>query len=228
MCGRTSLFIPLQELEDRFDARVVTDGGYQPRFNVAPGDPLEVITNEDTDAIDQYTWGLVPQWMDAPDEGFINARSETAREKPAFRHAWAKRPCLVLTSGFYEWQKQNGGPKQPYRIFREDDPAFALAGLWEEWRDDDGHRLRTVTILTTDSNGVVDPIHDRMPVVLPREDESRWLTTGIDERRELCRPYSGDDLAAYPISTAVNNPSNEDARVIEPLETKQTDFEEFA
>lgn len=227
MCGRTSLFIPQGELEDQFDARVVTDGGYQPRFNIAPGDRLEVITNEEPDAIDRYTWGLVPHWADAPDDGFINARSETAHEKPAFRDAWTRRPCLVLSSGFYEWQRQNGGPKQPYRVYRED-AAFAMAGLWNEWRDKTGRQLRTVTILTTEPSDVVGPIHDRMPVVLPRDDESRWLTAGPDERRELCRPYPDDDLAAYPISTAVNDPSNEDARVIEPLETQQSNLEEFA
>lgn len=87
MCGRTSLFIPQEDLEDRFDARVVADDGYQPRFNIAPGDPLEVITNAAPDAIDRYTWGLVPDWMDDPDEGFINARSETAHEKPSFQDA---------------------------------------------------------------------------------------------------------------------------------------------
>ena len=116
MCGRNALFANQQELEDRFGATVVTDGGYTPRYNIAPGQPTEIITNEAPDEIDQYHWGLIPHWVDEPEDGFINARSETADEKRAFRNAWESRPCLVLSSGFYEWQKQNGGPKQPYRI----------------------------------------------------------------------------------------------------------------
>lgn len=227
MCGRTSLFIPQDELEGRFDARVVTDGGYRPRFNIAPGDPIAVITNETSDEIDQYTWGLVPHWADDASEGFINARSETAAEKPSFRDAWDKRPCLVLTSGFYEWQQTNGGPTQPYRIYREDDAAFAMAGLWED-RNADGDSHRTVTILTTEPNDVMTPIHDRMPVVLPAADEQTWLSAGPAERQELCRPYPEDDLDAYPISTTVNDPNTDDARIIEPLGNEQAGLDEFA
>ena len=228
MCGRTSLFVTQDDLEDRFDVRVVADGGYHPRFNIAPGEPLEIITNEEPEAIDRYTWGLVPHWADDPSDGFINARSETAHEKSAFRDAWTSRPCLVLSSGFYEWQAANRGPKQPYRVYREDDVAFAMAGLWEEWDGDNGKTLRTVTILTTEPNDVVEPIHDRMPVVLPREEEETWLAAGPSGREELCQPYPDDDLDAYPISTLVNDPDNDDARVIEPAEDEQSDLGRFA
>ena len=224
MCGRTSLFVELESLEDRFDATVVSD--YEPRFNIAPGEPIEVIANDAPDQIDRYAWGLVPRWADDPEDGFINARSETADEKPAFRDAWERRPCLIPSSGFYEWRERNGGPKQPYRIYREDDVAFAMAGLWEEWTGEDEETLRTVTVLTTEPNETVEPIHDRMPVVLPRGEEETWLSADPDEREELCRPYPGD-LDAYPISTEVNDPDNDDARVIEPLEGEQTDLGEF-
>ena len=228
MCGRTSLFVPLDDLQSRFDADYVADGGYRPRFNIAPHQPIEIISNEATDEIDQYTWGLLPPWADDPNEGFINARSETAHEKRSFKDAWESRPCLVLSSGFYEWQKPNGGPKQPYRIYREDDVAFAMAGLWQEWHGEGEDSLRSVTILTTEPNDVVEPIHDRMPVVLPRDEEERWLTVGPDERSELCRPYPEDDLDAYAISTSVNNPKNDDARLIEPLGNEQSGLGEFA
>lgn len=227
MCGRTSLFIPLDDLEDRFDARVVADGGYRPRFNIAPGQPLEVITNDAVDEIDQYHWGLIPFWADEPEEGIINARSETAAEKNVFKRAWESRPCLVLSSGFYEWQKINGGPKQPYRIYREDDPAFAMAGLWEVWEGDNGESIPCVTILTTDANDLISPIHDRMPVVLPHNEETAWLSSSPKVRQELCRPYPQGDLTAYPISTQVNDPSNDEARVIEPLDTEQSGLDEF-
>lgn len=113
----------------RFEAEIVADGGYTPRYNIAPGAPLEVVTSDATDQIGQYHWGLIPIWADDPEEGIINARSETAGEKRVFRKAWESRPCLVLSSGFYEWQMQSGGrPKQPYRIYREDASAFAMAG----------------------------------------------------------------------------------------------------
>ena len=125
MCGRNSLFVPEDDLEARFDAEVVADGGYTPRYNVAPGDGLEVVTNEAADEIDRYHWGLIPFWADDPEEGIVNARAETVGEKRVFADAWKSRPCLVLSSGFYEWQSGNGAPKRPYRVYREDDPAFA-------------------------------------------------------------------------------------------------------
>lgn len=227
MCGRNALFADRADLEAAFDARVVTDGGYRKRYNVAPGDPLEVITNEATDEIDQYHWGLIPFWADEPAEGIINARSETADEKRVFEHAWESRPCLVLSSGFYEWQQPNGGPKQPYRIYREDAPAFAMGGLWETWEGADT-TVDCVTILTTDPNDVVAPIHDRMPVVIPRGEEDAWLEGTPDERKALCRPYPGDDLDAYPISTRVNDPGNDDPSIIDPLGHDQSGLGDFA
>lgn len=228
MCGRTSLFVPLDDLETRFDATYAADSDYSPRFNIAPGEPLEVVTGDEPETIDRYTWGLVPSWADDPDDaGWINARSETAHEKPAFRAAWHERPCLVLSSGFYEWQAENGGPKQPYRIYRDRDTAFAMAGLWEYWEGENGDSVHSVTILTTDSNDLVAPIHDRMPVILAREEESTWLTAGPDERERLCRPYPGDDLDAYPISRSVNDPGNDEATVIEPAPDRQSNLDSF-
>ena len=227
MCGRNSLFVEQGDLEDRFDAEVATDGGYTPRYNIAPGDDLHVITNESPDEIDSYHWGLIPFWADEPEEGIINTRAETAAEKRVFAEAWESRPCLVLSSGFYEWQSRNGGTKQPYRIHREDDPAFAMAGLWEVW-EGEAETISCVTILTTEPNDLMKPIHDRMPVVLPREAESEWLSAGPDARTNLCRPYPKDDLAAYEISTRVNNPQNDDPQVIEPLDHEQSGLGEFS
>lgn len=227
MCGRTSLFVSQEDLEARFEAHISPDIDYRPRFNIAPGDGLEVITNDAPDVIDRYTWGLVPEWMQDPNDGFINARSETVEEKPAFQDAWRRRPCLVLSSGFYEWRESTAGPKQPYRIYREGDIGFAMAGLWEERHPDGNGDRPTVTVLTTEPNDVVKPIHDRMPVVLPPEDETTWLEASPELRAELCRPYPGGDLTAYPISRAINDPTTDDARVIEPLESEQSDLESF-
>jgi putative SOS response-associated peptidase YedK len=226
MCGRTGLWLDSDDLTTRVDADFADGVDYQPRYNIAPGEDLEIITNESPDAIDQHHWGLIPFWSDEPEEGIINARSETAAEKRPFQNAWESRPCLVLSSGFYEWQSRNGGPKQPYRIYREDDPAFAMAGLWEVWEGDE-ETIPCVTILTTEPNETVAPIHDRMPVVLPRDEEDDWLAAGPDERRALCLPSPDDDLDAYEISTRVNDPGNDDPRVIEPLESQQSGLEEF-
>lgn len=227
MCGRNALFATLEDLESAFDAEFIADGGYTPRYNIAPGEPLEVITNDATDEIDRYHWGLLPFWADEPGDGLINARSETAHEKSSFQSSWESRPCLVLSSGFYEWQEANGGPKQPYRVYREDAPAFAMAGLWREWSGEE-QSIPSVTILTTDPNDLMDPIHDRMPVVLPADEEDTWLTAGPAERAELCRPYPDDDLTAYEISTSVNDPGNDDPSVIKPLGHDQSEIGDYA
>ena len=226
MCGRTSLFVPRSELEDRFEATVVADGGYRPRYNIAPGSGLAVVTNDATDEIDRFHWGLVPPWAEAVDDGYINARAETAAETRPFGDAWANRPCLVLSSGFYEWKDVGAGPKEPHRVHREGDPAFAMAGLWQETTVDE-EPVRSVTILTTEPCDVLEPIHDRMPVVLCRDEESAWLERGPAERQALCRPYPGDDLDAYPVGRTVNDPGNDDPRVIEPAETEQRGLGDF-
>lgn len=227
MCGRTSLFPPLTDLKQRFGADFAAGVEYQPRYNIAPGSDLEVITNESVDEIDQFHWRLLAPWMDEPGKGFINARAETAAEKRSFADAWESRPCLVLSSGFYEWKTSNGGPKRPFRIYRDDDPAFAMAGLWQEW-EHGGETIPSVTILTTEPNDLMESIHDRMPVVLPREEEETWLTADPDERQELCQPYPADDLDAYEISTRVNNPGNDEATVIEPLGHDQSGLGDFS
>ncbi|MFW5950087.1 MAG: SOS response-associated peptidase [archaeon] len=227
MCGRNALFLAQRDLETRFDAELVADGGYTRRYNIAPGAGLEVITNDAPDEIDRYHWGLIPFWADEPSDGMINGRSETVDEKRAFEEAWESRPCLVLSSGFYEWRAPNGAAKQPYRIYREDDPAFAMAGLWDVW-DGLDETISSVTILTTEPNDLMEPIHDRMPVVLPRDAESAWLSAGPEDRKGLCQPYPADDLAAYEISTRVNNPGNDDPEIIEPLEHEQSGLGDFS
>lgn len=226
MCGRNSLFVEQSDLETRFDAEFVADGGYTQRYNIAPGDDLSVITNQAPDEIDRYHWGLIPSWADEPREGAINARSETANEKRLFERAWESRPCLVLSSGFYEWRSSNGGPKQPYRVYRENDSAFAMAGLWDVW-EGETDAVSCVTILTTGPNDLMEPIHDRMPVVLPEDGESEWLSTGPDARTELCQPYPENDLTADEISMRVNDTSTDDPSVVEPLEHEQSGLGEF-
>ncbi|WP_435181438.1 SOS response-associated peptidase [Halorussus sp. AFM4] len=229
MCGRTSLFVPQSILEDRFDATAVEP--ITPRYNIAPSDTLATITNDASDEITQFEWGLLPSWVDDPEDSPtpINARAETVADKPMFRDAFEKRRCLILADGFYEWKGQHGS-KQPYRITRVDDQPFAFAGLWETWGESQEDVRETVTIITTDANDVVEPIHDRMPVMLERSDEETWLTADDpDELQSVLDPYTPDTLRAYPVSKRVNNPANESAEVIEEIDIgKQVGFDEFA
>lgn len=227
MCGRNSLFVEQNQLEQRFNAEVATDGGYKPRYNIAPGETLHVITNQSPNEITRFHWGFIPKWTDEPGDGIINARSETADDKRVFKEAWESRPCLVLSSGFYEWKSANGGSKRPYRVYREEGPLFAMAGLWDTW-EGESETMSCVTILTTDPNNLMRPIHDRMPVVLPEHAEETWLSGDTDTRKELCQPYPNDDLTAYEISTEVNNPANNDPSIIEPLSHEQSGLSEFS
>jgi putative SOS response-associated peptidase YedK len=189
---------------------------------------VAVIPNDAPDAVDMKEWGILPHWVDDPGNWTypINARAETVAEKPTFRDAFEQRPCLVLSSGYYEW-KGDRGSKQPYRICREDREPFALAGLWESWSAN-GEGRETVTIITCDANAVVEPIHDRMPVTLRLENERTWLEGDPADRQGLLEPVDGADFEAYPISTKVNNPDYDEPDVIDPSETEQGSLSEFA
>ena len=220
MCGRFSLFVPPGILEERFDAEVA--GTYVPRYNVAPRDDVAAIRNDDPETIDALSWGLVPDWVDDPDDfpRPINARAETVAEKPSFRDAFAERRCLVLADGFYEWTGRRGS-KQPYRIVRTDGEPFAFAGLWETWGSNGG-TLRTTTIVTTAANETVGAIHDRMPVILERDEERPWLSGGDpDVLQSMLHPYPDGELDAYPVSTAVNDPSHDSPDVVEPVDVDE-------
>jgi putative SOS response-associated peptidase YedK len=232
MCGRTSLFAPPEEVSERFDADPVRP--LEPRYNVSPGQQHPVIRNDALGAIQFPTWGLVPRWADdSPSSGHVNARAETLAEKPSFREAFAERRCLVLADGFYDW-KQTPTGKQPYRIERADRRPFAFAGLWESETDT---RNATFTIVTTEPNDVVEPIHHRMPVILDREEEHRWLRGGEgdgetdpDALADLLRPYPAAELHAHPVSSAINDPGNDSPDVVEEVaaeEDVQTGLDEF-
>lgn len=224
MCGRTSLFVALEDIETRLDATHAEPAAYEPRYNVAPQDDIEVVTGSAPGTIERHHWGLLPEWADGPGDGFINARSETVAEKPAFRDSWTERPCLVPSSGFYEWKPAAHGT-EPYRVHRPDD-LMLLGGVWREW-EGDGTPRRSVTILTTEANDLMSDLHDRMPVLLRPDEEGDWLHGSPEERAALCRPYPDDDLEAYRIGTSVNDPTNDHAGIIERAETEQSGLGEF-
>jgi putative SOS response-associated peptidase YedK len=203
MCGRTSLAVSRAALSARFDA--TAPAALEPRYNVAPGDDLAVVTGDD-DRIDLVRWGIVPEWVDDPDSfgAPINARSETLTEKPTFRDAYRSRPCLVLVDGFYEWRQTRGGSR-PYRVTLADGEPFALAGLWARHPDVG----RTVTVVTTTANDLVSSVHHRMPVVLAPDEERAWLHDGPEARADLLDPFPAETMRSYPVSTAVNDPAND-------------------
>jgi putative SOS response-associated peptidase YedK len=165
-------------------------------------------------------WGLIPSWADDPKIGYklINARAETVAGKPAFRNAFRQRHCLIPADGFYEWHAAGTKAKQPWHIRRKDGRPFAFAGLWEHWNAPESPPVESCTIITTDANEVVRPIHDRMPVILDPADYAAWL----DPRdptiaQELLRPCPAEVMTAFPVSSMVNNPKNEDPRCLEAV-----------
>ena len=167
-------------------------------------------------------WGLVPTWSKDPKAGppLINARSETIATKPSFRTAFKRRRCLIPADGFYEWQKKaDSKTKIPHYIRMAKDRAFAFAGLWETWHGTDGSALDSCTIVTTEANDLMRPLHDRMPVILPEESFAQWLdpkNENVPELEALLRPYSAVEMTAFPISTLVNSPRNERPECILP------------
>jgi len=223
MCGRLSLAVSPEVVAERFGAR--PPPALTVRYNVAPGQSLAAIRNDAPDRIAPLEWGLVPAWADDPGTGHVNARAETIAEKPSFREAYAERRCLALADGYYDWADERGRGTRPYRFVRPDREPFAMAGIWE--RREAGDEIReTVAIVTTEPNGVVEGIHHRMPVILDREEEARWLDG--DDAGALLDPYPEENLEAYPVSDAVNDPANDSPAVIEEADPpEQTGLEEF-
>lgn len=221
MCGRFALIASGEEIAELF--QLSERPLLAPRYNIAPTQPIAAVRlNPHTKQKEatHFHWGLIPSWSKDPAIGnrLINARSETAAEKPSFRAAFKYRRCLVPATGFYEWQKR-GTEKQPYFISAADNEPLAIAGLWEHWQGADGSEIESCTLLTTAPNELVRPFHNRMPVIIERDDYDTWLDPGdgrLDQLHHLLRPYDGD-LRAYPVSTVVNNPRHDAADCIRPL-----------
>jgi putative SOS response-associated peptidase YedK len=218
MCGRFSLTANEAELNLRFELEG-GDAPYVPRYNGAPTQLLAVITGESPHRLSFHRWGLIPPWAKDISIGnkMINARAETITEKASFRTPLFSKRCLVPADGFYEWQQDAG--KQPYRIFVKNNALFAMAGLWERWKSPTGEVVESFSIITTEANEFMKPIHNRMPVILKREDEKTWLGSKDSVKiLSLLKPYAAEDMDAYPVSKLVNSPRNEAPSIIEPAE----------
>ena len=221
MCGRFTLAPDAAELEGEFEG-VEFPAQFAPRYNIAPSQPVLVIANDRRSAADFFVWGLIPSWAKDPSIGnrLINARGETLAEKPAFRASFKHKRCLILADGFYEWKSTPGSKlKVPHYIRMADGRPFGFAGLWSEWRSGDGSEVRSCTIVTTEPNELMASIHNRMPVILSPDAYAQWIDPAVRTPESLgafIKPYPAEEMAAYPVSTLVNNPKNDRPECVVP------------
>lgn len=226
MCGRFTLTVDPQQIRAAYpwlEIPANLQEHWQPRYNVAPTQPIAVVPNDGSQRLDYYVWGLIPSWAKDPEIGnrMINARAETLTEKPTFRTAFRRRRCLVLADGFYEWQSIAGQKaKVPTYIKLTSGKPFAFAGLWENWNSPDGSQILSATIITTAPNALLQNIHNRMPVILQEDAIPVWLEPGeVDPARlqTFLRPYPAEEMTAFPVSRQVNSPGNESPELVMPV-----------
>lgn len=223
MCGRFTLFAPYTDIIERFDIEsAFQESDYIPSYNIAPSQQVAAIINDGTkNRLGYLRWGLIPPWAKDEKIGYkmINARAETIAEKPSFKQAFAKRRCIIPADSFYEWQRKDG-KNIPMRIKLKSDSLFGIAGLWESWKSPEGKIVHTCTAITTEPNELVKPIHNRMPVILKREEEARWLDptiTDIHFLGNMLQSFDEEQMEAYQISPAVNSPKYNDQSLITPV-----------
>ena len=226
MCGRYRLSRRKQIIEEHFAS--VSGEDWSPRYNVAPTQSVPVIRQNPKEPVRELSlvrWGLIPSW--AKDSSIaakmINARSETAGTKPAFRDALKFRRCLIPADGFYEWARTGKG-KQPYCFEVNEGELFAFAGIWDRWKDASGKPVETCSILTTTANAVTSAVHDRMPVILDPDSYDLWLDSGMRDvtaATELLKPYDARLMRCYPISTRINRVANDEEECSTPVELAQ-------
>ncbi len=227
MCNRYTQKQELSKLKDRFRVKSALDQ-LRSRFNLAPSQPAPVIVADGDRILDLYRWGLIPTWAKDPKVGYkmINARAETIAEKPAYRRPFERQRCLVPADGFYEWRVDRTRPpirgkpaKTPMYVTLASQEPFAFAGLWDVWRDAEGKEIRSFTIVTTQPNDRIRPIHDRMPAILKRQHEDAWLDPMARPEHliGLLEPYPADEMTAYAVSLLVNSPRNDSPELIAPV-----------
>ena len=223
MCGRFTLTPELKVLAERFSVSPTPTADYNPRYNIAPTQPVIVIGSDGQRSMKTMKWGLIPSWAKDPNIGnrMINARAETIAEKPSFRDALQKRRCLIPADGFYEWQKL-GKVKQPVMIVLKTREPFGLAGLWDSWTSPAQEKVLSCTIITTAANELLSEVHDRMPVILNRDVEDRWLDPKVNDPTVLLgmlKPYPSELMEYYNVSKDVSSPSHDGADCIVPVTT---------
>jgi putative SOS response-associated peptidase YedK len=223
MCGRFVQAHDPGEYAEYFGAGLAVSESLKPSYNVAPTDQVYALAEHEGDRrLGTFRWGLIPWFAKDIKVGarHINARAETVHTTAAFKRSLENRRCIVPADGFYEWEKLESGGKLPHYLFRHDGEPLALAGLWGSWRTEEGERITSCTVITTAPNELVAPIHDRMPVVLPRDRWDRWLDPEFgdtDALRAMLGPVDAALMGEYPVSTLVNKVANNYPECIEPL-----------
>jgi len=225
MCGRFALAQEHKELIRKYGLLddPTTSFQYSPRYNIAPTQITPVVTNGERKKLKGMKWGLVPHWAKDVSIGnkLINARAETAADKPSFRDSFKNKRCLIPATGFFEWREDPvSKTRQPYYIKTKDQEIFSFAGLWSTWLDKStGQELLTHTILTTEPNDFLKKIHNRMPVILPADKEDAWLDLALvkEKVQSLLAPYNSELMESYPVSKVVNSPKNDTPACIAPL-----------
>ena len=225
MCGRFSLYYS-KDFISRYQLQKPPQG-VKSRYNIAPGQDSLVVVRQSPNQAVNMKWGLVPFWAKDPNIGYrmINARAETLAEKPSFRRPLARQRCLVPASGFYEWKKIDEKTKIPYYARFKGKDYFSMAGLYDVWHDMEKKELKTFTVITVEPNKLISPIHDRMPAILSREDESIWLDTELTDPATvlgLLKPHEETGMEVYPVSKAVNSPANDGLELIEKAGEQQS------
>ena len=229
MCGRYRLSRRKQVVEEYFDTTSV-EHDWNPRYNIAPTQNVPIIRQNPTEPVREISfvrWGLIPSWAKESSVAakMINARSETASTKPAFRDALKYRRCLIPADAFYEWQRI-GKSKQPYCFEVNEGELFAFAGIWDRWKDASGNAVESCSILTTTPNAVTAVVHDRMPVILDLGSYDLWLDPGMKDVglvSELLKPFNARIMRSYPVSTRVNQVANDDEECSAPVQPVQTE-----
>jgi putative SOS response-associated peptidase YedK len=218
MCGRYHI-TRLEEEITRLLGVSISEIYFIERYNAAPSQMLPVVASNNPKQIQFFKWGLIPHWAKDESTGnkMINARLETLNEKPTFKNLVNKNRCIVLTDGYYEWQKLDDSSKQPIRICLKDESVFAYAGLWSEWKNSDGSVIPTFTIITTEAYNTITQIHHRMPVMLNPEISVRWIKNEIEIEQLQNVMLFSNEIKFYPVSKEVNNPKNNFRELLDKL-----------
>jgi putative SOS response-associated peptidase YedK len=216
MCGRYTLTVDIKTIAEKFGVPASLET--TPRYNVAPTQEVVTIMRNGTSHLALLRWGLIPSW--AKDESIgsrmINARAESLAEKPSFKGLLRSKRCLIIADGFYEWKQENGSKTPMYITLKNGDP-FAFAGLWDQWKSPDGQQVRSCTIITTEPNDVLAPIHNRMPAILLPGAYEDWLNPDLRDDQALSHwlaPYPAEEMTARAVSRLVNDPKHDSPELI--------------
>lgn len=223
MCGRYTLYSNKKAIENQFEVEVPDEEMLRPAYNIAPGTIRPIILTLGTRdrTVGAFKWGFIPSFVkDLSDwKPMINARSETVNEKPSFRKSFQRKRCIIPANGFYEWKDFGGGRKIPFYIRLLDQDLFGMAGIYDTYTDDKGEKLHTFAILTTEANSLIQPLHERMPVILRSDDYNVWMDP-VHPRPEmlqtLLRPYPTETMSTFKVSPDVNSPENDHPDLINP------------